>query len=300
MIKTAVIGASGYIGGFLFRKYRETFSDCIGTGFSRVKDGLMPFDLRNPDIKKLNLQETEHEAIVISSAMPLVGWCESHPKDSYELNVKGTLELVKQLADTSIHIIFLSSDYVFDGETGGYTDKSCTNPITEYGRQKAEVEREIPNLTNNYTIARLSKIYGTTWKDKTLIDDLAMSLVEGKTIKVAKDQFFSPTHVDDVVTMILFLQEQGIRGLVNVCHSNKYSRQQIATKLNTFLNAPPSLLQSVSLHDVPGMEKRPLDTSLICSPCLEGLQPSLWSIDDAIQQIAENWTQCRIAVNELS
>lgn len=295
MIKTAVIGASGYIGGQLFRKYRETFSDCIGTGFSRVSQDLTHFDLRNPNIETLNLQEKGHKAVVISSAMPLVGWCESHLKESYELNVKGTLDLVRQLAQTSIHIIFLSSDYVFDGKSGNYTDESVTNPITEYGRQKAEVERELPNIANNYTIARLSKIYGTTWKDKTLIDDLAMSLVEGKTIKVADDQFFSPTHVDDVVSMIVFLQEQGIKGLVNLCYSSKYSRYQIATKLALMLNASPALLQRVRLHSIPGMENRPLDTSLICSPCLENFQSLLWSLEDAVQQVAENWSRHQVA-----
>jgi dTDP-4-dehydrorhamnose reductase len=296
MIKTAVIGASGYIGAHLFRKYRETFADCIGTGFSRLSQGLTEFDLRNPEKTSLRLQETGHQAVIISSAMPNVGWCESHPTESYALNVQGTLKLAKLLASTPIKLYFMSSDYVFDGKTGGYTDQAKTCPVTEYGRQKAEVERELPNILDNYAILRLSKIYGTSWKDKTLIDDLASSLLKGQKLTVATDQFFSPTHVDDVVAMTLEVQNADARGVINLCHSQAYSRQQIAQKLVDALGVFPELLHSAKLHSIPGMENRPLNTSLICSPILEKLQSSLWTIDKAVQAVAANWSQNAVAL----
>ncbi|MBV9576452.1 MAG: sugar nucleotide-binding protein [Gammaproteobacteria bacterium] len=289
MIKTAIIGASGYIGQYLFRKYRETFPTCVGTGFSKIKEDLIPFDIRNPQSEKLNLKATGHEAVIIASAKPNIAWCKTNPIEAYELNVSGTLKLITQLAKQSLHVLFLSSDYVFDGKTGGYSDKTPTCPNTEYGRQKAEVEREIPNITDNYTILRLSKIYGTTWQDNTLIDAFAKDLLQGNKIKVATDQFFSPTYVEDVVSMILYVQAHNIKGLVNLCHANKYSRYQIATKLAEKLNVSPALLENVLLHSIAGMEGRPLNTSLLCSPQLEKIQSSLLSIDEAIKRVAENW-----------
>jgi len=291
MIKTAVIGASGFIGAHLLKKYRDIFPDCIGTGFSRTTAGLTSFDLRNPKQTDLRLQETGHQAVIIASAMPNVGWCESHPDESYELNVKGTLKLVSQLAQKGIKVYFMSSDYVFDGKTGGYTDQAQTSPVTEYGRQKAEVEKEIPNLTDNYAVLRLSKIYGTCWQDKTLIDDLAFSLLKGQKLTVATDQFFSPTHVKDVVAMTLYAQEQNAKGVINLCHSQVYSRYQIAQKLAEALAVSPLLLQNTLLHAIPGMENRPLNTSLVCSPLLEKLQTSLWTVEEAIETVASNWKQ---------
>ena len=142
MIKTAVIGASGYIGAHLFRKYRETFPDCIGTGFSRSGQDLISFDLRQPKLEALRLEETGHQAVIIASAMPNIAWCEAHPQESYELNVQGTLELVKQLGKTSLKTYFLSSDYVFNGETGNYSDTAPTSPNTEYGRQKQQLNEK--------------------------------------------------------------------------------------------------------------------------------------------------------------
>lgn len=289
MIKTAIIGASGYIGSHLLAAYRQAFPDCIGTTFTKQGAGLMSFDLRHPNIEPLHLQETGHEAVIIASAMPNVGWCEAHPQESYELNVRGTLALVKALSQAGIMPIFLSSDYVFNGEAGGYLDSAPTSPITEYGRQKALVEIEIPNITDQYAIFRLSKIYGTRWQDNTLLDQMVAALLKGQQLSVATDQFFSPTHVDDVVAMALYTQQRGVKGLVNLCHSNSYSRYQLAKKLIEALDLSPSLIHAVHLHDIPSMENRPLNTSLKCSSILENLQSSLQTIDAAVARVIKNW-----------
>lgn len=295
MKKTAIIGASGYIGSHLLKKYRETFPDCIGTGFSQLKPGLTRFDLCHPDVDTLKLQETGHEAVLIASAKPNIGWCEAHPEESYALNVKGTLELVKQLDKLSISVIFYSTDYVFNGEEGQYSDIASTSPVTEYGRQKAEVERELPNITKNFTILRLSKIYGTVWKDNTLIDGLAADLLNGKTLTVATDQFFSPTHVNDVIAMTLYSQEKSLKGLYNLCNSHPYSRHQIARLLVDALDVSPSLLKTVSLRSIPGMENRPLNTSLVCSSVFQSLPSPRISVEESVNCVAANWSACEIS-----
>lgn len=297
MIKSAVIGASGYIGSHLFREYRRFFPDCIGTGFSRINKELVYFDLRHPDLFKLHLEETEHQAVIISSAIPNIAWCEANPTESYTLNVQGTLKLIKQIGDTSLTTIFLSSDYVFNGQTGHYSDLSETNPITEYGRQKAAVEREIPNLTNKYLILRLSKTYGLTLNDGTLLDSIASNLINNKQIWVASDQFFNPTSINDVVSMLLHLQKQSANGLFNVCNSNYSSRYEIASQLSKSLNTPPSLIKTVPLHAIPGMDKRPLNTSLLCSPIFDHLKTSFLSINEATKIVANNWLSKRYANN---
>lgn len=289
MLKTAVIGATGYIGSFLLNRYREFFPDCIGTGFSRTRNDLIPFDLAHPEITALNLKETGHQAVIIASARSSVVWCESHQKEAYDVNVRGTLKLVEQLEKSSLTTIFLSSDYVFDGQKGNYSDQAETNPTTEYGKQKAEVEREIPNLTKNYIILRLSKIYGTQWQDGTLLDTLANSLMKGQEVEAAKDKIFNPTHLNDFAAMVFFIQQQKVSGLFNLCNSHFYSRHQITCKLTQALGMPLTQVKPIFLRENLALKHIPLNTSLISSSIFDKLQSSFLSLDEAIHRIASNW-----------
>jgi dTDP-4-dehydrorhamnose reductase len=262
VIKTTIIGGSGFVGRHLFAKYRETYPDTIGTSFSRTGVGLKPFDLRQPNLRELLPAGDNGRAVLIASAKPNVGYCAQHPQESHAVNVQGTLELIHQTVQLGLQPIFLSSDYVFDGRTGAYEDDAPTNPGTEYGRQKQAVENEIPQITDNYLILRLSKIYGTVKGDGTLIDEFASSLIAGKEMRAATDQIFSPTHVDDLVNAIIAIQDKDLTGTINVCAPTAYSRYDIAVTVALALGLPTSRITAVSLNDLPGMADRPLNTSM--------------------------------------
>ena len=94
MIKTAIIGASGFIGSHLIKKYKSKYPDCIGTSFSSDVTNLLKFDLRNPNIKPLDLEQTGHKAVIITSFKANIPYCENEPRKAYEVNVEGILKLI--------------------------------------------------------------------------------------------------------------------------------------------------------------------------------------------------------------
>ncbi len=191
--KTAIIGASGFIGRHLHAAYRRDFPDVVGTAFSaETGGGLVRFDIRRPDLSALRLKETGHGAVLIASAKPNIDFCERERDAAYDVNVRGTLTLARQAAQAGLQVIFFSTDYVFAGDTGLFDDDSPTNPTTEYGRQKVIVEKELPAITDNHLILRLSKIFGLEKGDRTLLDDIASTLAAGRVARVARDQFFPP------------------------------------------------------------------------------------------------------------
>ena len=108
---------------------------------------------------------------------------------------------------------------------------SSTNPTTEYGRQKEIVEKEIPKVTDNYQIIRLSKTYGLNKGDGTLLDEIAKNLLSKKKMNLAKDQFFSPTYIKDVVQIIKNIQKQSTSKIVNVAAPIRISRYEVARQL---------------------------------------------------------------------
>jgi dTDP-4-dehydrorhamnose reductase len=289
VIKTAVIGASGYVGRHLLRAYRLRFPDCVGTTYSAETPGLKRFDIREPNLTMLRLEDAGHQAVLIASAKPNIAYCEQNKEAAYAVNVKGTLELIRQIGRTRMQAIFLSSDYVFAGRAGPHDDDHPTRPATEYGRHKAEVEREMPSLAANYLVLRLSKIYGMQKGDKTLLDEMAGLLAAGNEIRAARDQFFCPTNVGDLVRVVQQIQDCGMQGIVNACSPERWSRSDIALALADALRVDRSLVKPISLYDIPAMAGRPLDTSMKSSRLADMLRPTFVALGDDIGRVAALW-----------
>lgn len=290
VIKTAVIGASGYIGRRLWESYRRVYPNAVGTTFSGTLPGLEHFDIRQGAFNLLRLEETGHRAVLIASAKPNIEFCEREKEAAYAVNVRGTIELVRQVALTSMQVIFLSSDYVFEGRTGEYDDHAEIGPTTEYGRQKALVERELPSLTDNYLILRLSKIFGIEKQDKTLLDDIANSLTMGRSVRAATDQVFCPTYIGDLVRAIQATQQRGLKGVLNMCNPESCSRYFVAQGMAQALHIDSTFVKPIKLHDIPEMAGRPLNTSMKCSRLNREVGVSFQTLQASMDAVADLWT----------
>lgn len=288
MIPSAIIGASGFIGGHLLAKYKGTCPGTVGTAFSRVRGDLVPFDLRDPDLNALSLPSETRDLLIVSAA-PNIAYCEQNPEQSVALNVTGTLSLITQAIAAGLRPVFLSSDYVFSGREGAYADDAEACPSTKYGMQKYAIEACLPALTNRYLVLRLSKVYGTQKGDATLLDDFAKQLVAGKEIRAATDQIFSPTFIGDVVEAIVAVQKSGINGTVNLCAPVPWSRHGVALEMARHLGADPDLVVPVSLHDFPGMENRPLNTSLANKKLSSVYRAPFQTIAESAAILAGHW-----------
>jgi dTDP-4-dehydrorhamnose reductase len=289
MIKTAIIGASGFIGSHLWQSYRRVFPDCVGTSFSRPAPGLCPFDIRRPDLTRLRLEETGHQAVLITSAKSNISFCDQEPADAQAVNVAGTIELIRQIGRTSMSIIFFSSDYVFEGTTGRYADTAVVNPTTAYGRHKVIVEQAIPPLVENYLILRLSKIYGLEKNDGTILDDIARSLATGKEILAAPDQYFCPIEVSDLIRAVHVVQDCETRRVMNVCSSESWSRYEIACAMAEAMRANVGRIKKIRLHDIPALQGRPLNLTMVCSQMKYDADVLFRPLRESIKRVSANW-----------
>jgi dTDP-4-dehydrorhamnose reductase len=289
MIKTAVIGASGFIGHHLINKYRLQYPDCIGTSFLNNKTNLLKFDIKNPNIEPLNLERTGHKAVIITAYKSNIFYCENEPSKAYEINVGGVLQLIKNLSKTSLKIIFLSSEYVFDGIQGNYNDDHPRNPKTVYGKHKKIIEDKIKNLTDNFLVLRLSKNYGLKKGDNTILDEAANLLSQRKEVLAAEDQYFNPTFIDDLVQAIINIQEKDLTGYINVCAPETWSRFEMHTQLAQIMNQDKKSIKKIKLYDIPEMKGRPLNTSMVCNRLKQETQSTFISLNDAMKKVASNY-----------
>jgi dTDP-4-dehydrorhamnose reductase len=264
--RTIVIGAAGFVGRHLLAAYRDVDPAALGTARRReqARDGLAYLDLEAPDVRPLDLERRGCQAAVITAAVTQIAACEDEPARSHAVNVTGTLELIRQLEQCGVLPIFLSSDYVFDGQRSeGYDDAASPCPNTEYGRQKAAVEAALRDNGRPYLVLRLSKTYGVSKGDGTLLDAMAARLTTGQPVAAAHDQVFCPTWVGDVVRTVMEVQRRGLRGEINVSATQPWSRYEVARAVASAVKAPPELVHRVSLEDLPGMAGRPQCIRLI-------------------------------------
>jgi dTDP-4-dehydrorhamnose reductase len=261
--RTSVIGAGGYLGRHLLAAYRAVDPDALGVDVVGPWTHLL--DLAAPDIGPLKLRDSGYKYAIIAAAVTGLARCEQDRDFTRARNVTGTLELARQLTDEGVTPIFFSTDNVFDGREGGYSDEAPTSPVNEYGSQKAEVERRLPEVTRGRClIPRLGKVFGLVRGDRTLLDEMADRLTRGQEVAAARDQIFCPVLVDDVVRAVLGLQTVGATGLFNVCAPEVWSRFDLALGLARALGADPSLVKGISLDDLTESFRRTKRGDLRC------------------------------------
>lgn len=291
--KTAIIGSSGFLGRAFLSVHRKVYHDCVCTAKATTdkNDNIFLFDLLNPDIKSLHLSKTGHKEAFIFAAVTKIDVCENKKAITKKINVDGIIELARQLSEEGIKPIFFSSDYVFDGKEGSYRDDSPVNPITEYGKQKAEVEAKMATITKgNFLVVRLSKIFTLTKNDNTLLDEMARILSSGEVVQAAYDQIFCPTLITDIINALAWLQVQKVTGIVNVCSLEVWSRYDLAVSLAKTMKVDANKVRKASLSEIMINKELPKNTSMMPSALLKDSVP-FTPMTTCVKRVASNWVK---------
>lgn len=262
--QTAVLGADGFLGRSLLNTYRRWYPDALGTT-RRGTPGRPALDLTQPQLDAAALADAGYTAAALPAALTNIGRCEREPELAWQVNVDGPLALAGQLARAGLTTITYSTDYVFDGRTGGYDDDAAAAPLNQYGRAKAELERRLPDVCgDNFLILRLSKVFGRIQGDGTLLDEMFSRLLAGQPVAAATDQVFCPTAIEDVVAATLALQAAHVRGVVNVCAPQTWVRYDIACAAARALGIDAACVRPIRLADLNEPFVRPANTSMVC------------------------------------
>ncbi|MCP5505467.1 MAG: SDR family oxidoreductase [Chlamydiales bacterium] len=244
-----VVGANGLIGKALVRAWNPPIAT--------TKEEL---NLLFPSLDSLPIENETHLIIAAGVTKPAV--CVRDPLITRKVNVEGTLKLAELAAMHGIIPVLFSTDYVFDGKKGPYSESSPHSPISEYGKQKALLENSIAEVTQgNYLLLRLSKIYTTIPDDQTLIDEIVSHLQKNERYLAATDQVFCPMHLDDLLVVLKHLIQMNKTGIYNVAGKEAVSRYDLAKTICQTLEISERLLTPVSI-DVFGKDLRPKSTIL--------------------------------------
>ena len=183
-----------------------------------------------------------YKSAIICAAVTDIAECEKNPNRTRKINVEGTVELVKQFSRKGTHILFLSSNQVFDGQHPMQKPNAPRSPITEYGRQKVEVEAFLENLSN-VCILRMTKVIHPGLE---ILRKWKKSLSEGQPILAFTDLSVSPISINDVVKKIDILARQKASGIFQISGGNDISYFEFAKEFAITNGFPKELVKKDS------------------------------------------------------
>jgi dTDP-4-dehydrorhamnose reductase len=280
VVQTLLItGGSGYLGSHLARKARCNW-DVVATYFTHAIDlpgcCWLPLDIRDSGSVVRLLAEARPDAI-IHTAFDM-----STQPAMESVIVGGTRHLASAATRAGVRLVHMSTDMLFDGEHGPYTEDDPPSPITAYGRAKAAAEIVVTSLCPDAPIVRTSLIYGFHPPDpRTLwvVDSIRAS----QPITLFADELRCPVWVEQLAAGLLELAAGEQRGIWHLAGPQALSRYEFGERLARFSGVDPAgITRGVSRES--GLN-RPLDCRLDISKAQVELATPLWGVDEVLEHL---------------
>ncbi|MFD2145279.1 SDR family oxidoreductase [Mucilaginibacter antarcticus] len=264
-MKILVIGASGLVGSHCLSLFKNKGFEARGTYLNYNLAGTSFFDpTRCFSEIKLNDVVFEPDVIVHCGALTNVDYCETHVAESYLSTVTSTKHIVEYSKKNAVKLIYLSTDYIFDGKKGPYAEDDVSNPLNIYGKHKLEAEDSVKQL-DDFLIARITNVYGEEDRNKNFLARLLISLAtnEEKTIDLPTDQFATPIYAGDIAKMLWHLIADGKNGIYNLASTDYLSRYQFGCRVKFHFKENKNLiLNPISTSLINQSATRPLTGGL--------------------------------------
>ena len=197
-LKFLVTGSAGLIGRQVVKDLSDTHEVFSCYDKSKPEYGnAVKMDLLNHEMISNVLFEIEPDVVIHLGAMTGVDLCEKEESMAFDINTKATQIIAQQCSTLNTFLVYVSTDYVFDGNSGMYYEDSVPNPLSVYGKSKLEGEKMIQTFSSDWCIARTSTPFGLHPTKKSFPIWVIENLQKQKQIDVLTDQFTSPTYVPD-------------------------------------------------------------------------------------------------------
>ncbi len=204
------------------------------------------------------------DVIINAAAYTNVDLSETERETAWKINVKGVEHLAEAARVIDAHIIHISSDYIFDGKNGPYSEDAKPNPLGYYGRTKLASENVLKISGAVHTILRTNVLYGVASKSKAdFVKWLIDTVSKGKPVKIVDDQINNPTFIDDLIQAISKVIEFRKLGVYNIGGKEFISRYEFTKIIAEYFNLDKSLISPVTTEELKQSAKRPLKSGLI-------------------------------------
>jgi dTDP-4-dehydrorhamnose reductase len=269
-MKILITGTNGLLGQYLAKILLEKNYAVFATGKgpARISFHSHPlYQYHEMDIADTTavahvMQAIHPDVVVHAAAMTQVDDCELDPQQCERVNVQGTANVLMEAEQYSRHFIYISTDFVFDGETGNYSEEDDLKPISFYGFTKMQAEAIVQTGDISWSIVRTCLVYGNVLQGtrSNIISWVRENLQQGKNIRVVADQYRTPTYVEDLAKGIALIIEQKAEGIYHLSGKDLLTPYDMALKTAAFLNLDAKYIEKVDAATFTQPGKRPPKT----------------------------------------
>jgi dTDP-4-dehydrorhamnose reductase len=258
-VKIAVLGSSGQLGSDVTRIFTET-----------EKYKVVPLDhsqieVTNPESLQRALADSCPNIVVNCTAFHRVDECHDMPQKALQVNALGALNVARICAELNALCVYISTDYVFDGEKGTpYTENDSPSPINVYGTSKLTGEYFVQNACPRWLIIRVASLFGRVGargKGGNFVETILARAQAGEPLRVVNDIRMSPTYTIDTARGMEWLIQQGTTGIFHLTNAGTCTWYEFACKALDLLGLD-TLVEPVSLKEYSGKARRPRNSSL--------------------------------------
>lgn len=259
--RVLVIGASGLVGGAFHDRLLRTDAQVLGTSYAHPRPGLLPFKLGAGTAAFLS--EHRPSLVVLASAMTHVDRCETEPDEAWRRNATETVAVADVCERIGAALLFFSTDYVFNGNAGPYSEDAAPDPLSVYGRTKRAAEESVMAHANTLTI-RITNVFDIGFEDRNFVHRCVTSFRDRRPLVVPSDQFATPAYAtalaDQTVSLLArgALLAAGAPRLVHAGCDDWVSRGELARRVAMRLHADTSLIEERPTAELKQTAPRPL------------------------------------------
>jgi len=239
--------------------------------------------------------EHKPDVVIHMAAYGDVDGCERDKALAWSVNVLGTINVVRLAGEFSDYLLYLSTDYVFDGQKGMYGELDPPYPINYYGLTKLCGEVAALSSGVDCSVVRASSIYGFGPGRKNFAKFLVEKLSSGGTVKALTDQYTTPTQASLLAEAIVEIVRRRLTGIFHIV-GERMSRYEFALKVAELFGFDKARVEKATMDDFRWLAARPRDASLSCEQTRSVLEVDFYSTEKALSKLREEYEEVLGAV----
>ncbi|WP_298712879.1 NAD(P)-dependent oxidoreductase [Chitinophaga sp.] len=295
-MKVLITGSNGLLGQYLVQRLAglpgyEVIATGRGPNRLRMKSGYAyeSVNLADEAAVKGLVDRHKPDVIVHAGAMTQADDCERNKDACWMVNVTATRYLLQGAEKAGAYFLFVSTDFVFDGLAGPYSEEDPVNPVNYYGASKVAAERIVKQSRAQWGIARTVLVYGLADDPRrsNIITWVKSNLEQKKKLKVVNDQWRTPTLVQDLAEGIRLMLDKKAEGIFHLSGKDMLTPFEMANQVAGYLELDTKLLEKVDASTFKQPAPRPAKTGFVIDKAVQELGYAPHSFEEGLKIVVE-------------